>query len=65
MYFANLQFLRFSRPKIGILSTGNEVQDPTDELSYGKIRDSNKITLLTLLKENGYDSVDFGIVVDE
>ncbi|XP_065208186.1 gephyrin [Planococcus citri] len=54
-----------SRPKIGILSTGNEIQEPQEELSFGKIRDSNKITLITLLKEYGYDAVDFGIVIDE
>lgn len=37
----------FSRPKVGLLSTGNELIDPRVEvLPPGFIRDSNKTTLI-------------------
>ena len=44
----------FRRPIVGILSTGNELQDPNTvpllEPGSGKIRDSNKTTLISLIK---------------
>lgn len=48
-----------------MISTGNELQDPKLSLEFGKIRDSNKITLLTLFKQYGYQTEDFGLVKDE
>ncbi|XP_025985946.2 gephyrin isoform X2 [Solenopsis invicta] len=51
-------------PDIGILSTGDELQEAGEPLKPGKVYDSNKITLISLLKENGFDSLDFGIAVD-
>ncbi|XP_075226450.1 molybdenum cofactor synthesis protein cinnamon isoform X2 [Lycorma delicatula] len=56
----------FKRPRIGILSTGDEINDPWSEedLQAGGIRDSNKVMLLYLLKEKGFDATDFGIVKD-
>ncbi|XP_017784378.1 PREDICTED: gephyrin [Nicrophorus vespilloides] len=50
--------------KIGILSTGNELQSPHESIKPGKIRDSNKLTLINLLKEYGYSSNDCGISKD-
>ena len=52
-------------PVIGILSTGNELQNAGEPLQPGHVYDSNKITLAMLLKENGYDAKDFGIAKDE
>ncbi|XP_071862416.1 molybdenum cofactor synthesis protein cinnamon [Bombus fervidus] len=52
-------------PKIGILSTGDELQCPGTTLMPGHIYDSNKITLLTMLKENGFDPLDMGIALDD
>ena len=38
------------KPTIALLSTGNELQNPTDEvLKPGYIRDSNKSTLIALI----------------
>nr|XP_012149862.1 PREDICTED: gephyrin [Megachile rotundata]XP_012149863.1 PREDICTED: gephyrin [Megachile rotundata] len=54
-----------SIPKIGVLSTGDELQCPGTALMPGRIYDSNKVTLLSMLKENGYDSIDMGIAVDD
>lgn len=54
-------------PKVAVLSTGNELQDPKEgePLKAGHIRDSNKTTLMALLQEHGYSSVDMGIAADE
>lgn len=52
-------------PKIGVLSTGDELQNPGTTLLPGHIYDSNKITLLSILKENGFDPLDMGIAIDE
>lgn len=52
-------------PITGILSTGNELQMPGQPLKPGHVYDSNKITLMTTLKESGYDAIDLGIVQDK
>lgn len=55
----------YKMPKIGVISTGNELQEPREALRKGKIRDSNRITLLSLLKEYEFVAKDLGIAVDE
>ncbi|CAF4916721.1 unnamed protein product [Pieris macdunnoughi] len=53
-------------PKVAILSTGNELQEPFEKtLRPSHIRDSNRIMLKMLLREHGYDSIDCGIARDE
>lgn len=52
-------------PCIGILSTGDELQEAGEPLRPGQVYDSNRITLITFLKENGFESLDFGIAVDK
>ena len=51
-------------PTVGILSTGDEVVEPDSSLADGKIRDSNKIALIATLMEQGFESIDLGIVKD-
>ncbi|KAJ8684502.1 hypothetical protein QAD02_020294, partial [Eretmocerus hayati] len=52
-------------PKIGVLSTGDELQN-VDEISKpGHIYDSNKISLIMLLKENGFHAIDLGTSTDQ
>ncbi|XP_012542234.1 gephyrin [Monomorium pharaonis] len=51
-------------PIIGILSTGDELQEAGEPLRSGQIYDSNRVTLITLLKQNGFNALDFGIAVD-
>ena len=42
----------FRKPVIGLLSTGNELVDASSaELEDGKIRDSNKLMLKSIIKE--------------
>lgn len=55
----------YKAPKIGILSTGNELLEPDQDLKQGCVYDSNRIMLKLLLKEQGWKSKDFGIVQDE
>ncbi|MEZ5247544.1 MAG: molybdopterin molybdotransferase MoeA [Acidimicrobiales bacterium] len=53
------------RPVVGVLSTGDELVDDGGPLRPGQIRDSNRRTLLTLLRESGFDAVDLGLVRDD
>jgi len=52
-------------PTVALLSTGNEIQSPGEKLEPGHVRDSNKTTLLTLLKQQGIPIVDGGICKDD
>jgi gephyrin len=52
-------------PVVSVLSTGNEIQEPDRPLEAGRIRDSNKTTLLSLMKEQGFSALDLGIARDE
>jgi molybdenum cofactor synthesis domain-containing protein len=53
------------RPRVGVLSTGNELVRDGAVLTEGKIRDSNRHTLLALVRSEGWEGVDLGIVPDE
>jgi molybdopterin molybdotransferase len=54
------------RPRVGVLSTGDEVRPPdTVELTPGTIRDANRPLLKGLLAEAGADIHDFGIIGDD
>jgi molybdopterin molybdotransferase len=54
-----------ARPRVGVFSTGNELVSSGDALRHGEIRDTNRPTLLALLRESGFTTVDFGVVRDE
>lgn len=49
----------FAKPTVAILSTGNELADPGDELRPGQIYDINKFTLSTIIQEHGGLAVPF------
>ena len=53
------------RALVGVFSTGDELVDGPGELRPGQIRDSNRITLLTLLRESGFDVMDLGSIADD
>lgn len=53
------------KPTVGVLSTGNELQNPGETAKLGHVYDSNKITLTTLLKDQHFDPQDLGIAIDE
>ena len=54
-----------SLPTVTVLSTGNEIQEPGEQLLPGRVRDSNKTTLLALLDSAGIPARDGGIARDD
>jgi molybdenum cofactor synthesis domain-containing protein len=53
------------RPKVGVLSTGDELFDGRGPLPPGRIRDANRHTLLGLVQRASCQCVDLGIVGDD
>ena len=52
------------RPRVAILSTGDEVAEPGDERKPGQIYDSNRFALRALVQAAGAQATDHGIVPD-
>lgn len=52
-------------PNIGILSTGDELQQPGDDLMPGHVYDSNTITLISMLREHGFNPKNLGVAKDD
>jgi molybdenum cofactor synthesis domain-containing protein len=55
----------YPRPRIGILSTGDELASDLGPLAPGQIRDANRHTLLALVHREGWVPVDLGMVGDD
>jgi molybdopterin molybdotransferase len=55
----------FSRPLVGILSTGDELVDDGSPLKPGQIRESNRTMLRRIISETGADVLDLGIIRDD
>lgn len=53
------------RPRVGVISTGDELVDDGSPLAPGQIRDSNRLTLCSLLRSSGFEAVDLGLVRDD
>lgn len=53
------------QPRVAVLSTGDELADVGAELEPGKIRDSNRITLLAAVQAAGGEALDLGIAPDD
>ena len=54
----------YRRPRVGVLSTGDELVDDDRPLQPGQIRDSNRHTLLALVRSAGCEPVDLGVAPD-
>ncbi|HVB50888.1 MAG TPA: gephyrin-like molybdotransferase Glp [Acidimicrobiales bacterium] len=52
------------RPRLGVLSTGDELFAGKGRLPLGKIRDANRHSLLGLIQDEGWVPVDLGSVPD-
>jgi molybdenum cofactor synthesis domain-containing protein len=55
----------FRRARVGVLSTGDELVDDGTPLRPGQIRDSNRPTLLAMVRQAGCDAVDLGVARDD
>ena len=55
----------YPRPRVGVMSTGDELVDDGGPLAPGQIRDSNRRTLLSLLEGVGVEAVDLGLARDD
>jgi molybdenum cofactor synthesis domain-containing protein len=52
-------------PRVGVLSTGDELVEGPGVLEPGQIRDSNRPTLMQLLRRDGFVPIDLGIARDD
>jgi molybdenum cofactor synthesis domain-containing protein len=59
------QLLAVPRPRVAVLSTGDELVDDGSPLRPGQIRESNKTMLVGMVAEAGCQVVDFGVVRDD
>jgi molybdopterin molybdotransferase len=55
----------FQKPRVGIISTGNEIISHDDELTYGKIYDINSQTISSAVRSCGCTPVHTEIVKDD
>jgi molybdenum cofactor synthesis domain-containing protein len=53
------------RARVGVMSTGDELVEGPAPLQPGQIRDSNRLTLLSLVAEAGFEPVDLGLIADD
>lgn len=53
------------RPRVAVMSTGDELMAPGDPLAPGRIRDTNRPMLLALVAQAGCEPVDLGIARDD
>jgi putative molybdopterin biosynthesis protein len=53
------------RPRVGIISTGDELREPGDSLPVGCVFDSNARVLADAVRELGCEAAPFGIVPDD
>ena len=51
-------------PRVGLLSTGDELVEPGERLGPGAVHDANRTLLAALLADTGVEVVDLGIVAD-
>jgi len=52
------------KPRVAVLSTGNELVEPGSSVELGKVIDVNRLIISSLIKDVGGEPMDFGIVRD-
>ncbi len=55
----------FKKPKIALVSTGDEIVDVQVEPAMGQVRNINQHSLAGLIEEQGGELLDYGVVVDD
>lgn len=61
-----ITYLRVARePRVGLISTGDEVIEPSQQPKPGQVRDINSYTLGALIEKSGGAPVRYGIIGDD
>ncbi len=55
----------YRRPKVAVMSTGDEIVEPHEQPNPGQIRDANRFTLMAAVRQAGAEPIDLGIVRDK
>lgn len=55
----------YCRPRVAVLSTGNEIGEPDAPRGPGMVRDSNRYALLAAIREAGCEAISMGIARDD
>jgi molybdopterin molybdotransferase len=55
----------FKKPKVAIISTGDEIVGCNDAPNLGEVRDINSYMLYTAVLEDGGEPINFGVVKDD
>lgn len=55
----------FRRPKVAVMSTGDEIVEPHQKPKPGQIRDANRFSLMGAVRQAGAEPLDLGIVQDK
>ncbi len=54
----------YRRPRIGIISTGNEIVEPDEMVPAGRIRNANRYLLSAALRKHGFEAEYLGLAGD-
>jgi molybdopterin molybdotransferase len=55
----------YRRPRVAVLSTGDELVEADQDAPYGAIRDSNRPSLMAAVREAGGEPISLGIAPDD
>ncbi|MCB0164932.1 MAG: molybdopterin molybdotransferase MoeA, partial [Anaerolineae bacterium] len=55
----------YRRPRVAVMSTGDEIVEPHELPAPGQIRDANRFTLIGAVRQAGGEPLDLGIVRDK
>jgi molybdenum cofactor synthesis domain-containing protein len=55
----------YRRPRVAVMSTGDEIVEPNERPAPGQIRDANRFSLMGVVKQAGAETLDLGIVRDK
>jgi molybdopterin molybdotransferase len=59
------EVMAYPKPSVGILLTGNELQQPGNELAFGQVFDANSYSLVTALEQLHINDVQIYFVKDD
>ncbi len=54
----------YRRPRVGVMSTGNELVQPDEQPGPGQIRDANRFSLMAAVRNAGAEAFDMGLAPD-